>query len=247
MKIKTINNVTIKPIKHEKLDIPIKGSDLFQEAYCNVFICAKKKSGKSTVIYRILQKCTGKDTKVHIFASTVHRDPTYQKIIEYFDNHEIDYDTYTSLNEDGENVLQTIINELNTEQSSESDEETEPEPENVMMFGDTKLKVSKKKRKSKFLSPKHIFVFDDLGATLRDKSIDSLMKVHRHYLSKCIFSSQYLNDLSPQARLQLDYVLLFKGLPMMKLGEIYKDIDPPINAPKTKYWMFKTGLAFYLE
>jgi hypothetical protein len=20
--------------------------------------------------------------------------------------------------------------------------------------------------------------------------------------------------------------------------EIYKDIDPPINAPKTKYWMF---------
>ena len=138
-------------------------------------------------------------------------------------------------------------------ENSDSESEEEQPQQKSIDFGDTKLRVTttKKKRKPKYLSPKHIFIFDDLGQTLRDKSIDSLMKVHRHYLSKCIFSSQYLNDLSPQARLQLDYVLLFKGLPMTKLAEIYKDIDLSVEFEEfLKMYNISTNLKynfFYID
>lgn len=244
IRVKKINNVTVKPIKQMKNDLIVKGEELFSEPYCNVFLCAKKKSGKSTVIYNILKKCIGKNTKVHIFASTAFSDVTYKRIAEYLDNHEIDYEIYTSIVEEGVNVIKQIIDELNLEAQNKEEEEQKP-AEPVMIEMGEKERPVRKPRKPKYLAPEHLFIFDDLGATLRDKAIDSLLKVNRHYKSKVIISSQYLNDLSPQARLQLDYVLLFKGLPMEKLGQIYKDIDLSIDFDEfLKYYEIATNEKF---
>lgn len=240
---KKINNVTVQPIQHKHNNLPVKGSELFSEPYCNVFLCAKKKSGKSTVIYNIVKKCIGKESRVHIFASTAFSDPTYKSITDYLEKHEIDYEIFTSIIEGGQNQVSQIIEELNQEaeerlafvlEEDVTDEATEPE---IVDFGNVVRKKKRPKRKQKYLYPEHVFIFDDLGATLRDKSIDSLLKVNRHYKSKVIISSQYLNDLSPQARLQLDYVLLFKGLPMDKLAQVYKDVDLSID--------FNTFIQYY--
>lgn len=250
MKIKTINNVVIKPIKSEKQLLPVKGSELFVEPYCNVFLCAKKKSGKSTVIYRILQKCVGKKTKVYIFASTVHRDPAYAKIQDYLDAHNIDYEVFTSIKENGVNLVTDIMKELH-EGTEEAETPMNQVPVKQKLLIDYEEPPKERVVKPKYIAPENIFIFDDLGSTLRDKAIDSLLKVNRHTKSKVIISSQYLNDLSPQSRLQLDYVLLFKGLPTEKLEQVYKDTDISID-PQDFFDMYEVATEnkynfFYID
>lgn len=229
MKLQKINNVQVRPIvDNEITDKKILGSKLFPEPFCNIFICAKKKSGKTTVIYKILHDCCHKRTRVFLFASTVHKDATYKKIIAYLEKKDVEVQTFTGLYDDQkQNIVKDILRELGDEEMSCSDSEDEDMGLHVN-FGDEVQTKPRKYRPSK-IYPEVIFIFDDLGNTLRDPAIDSLLKVNRHYKSKVIISSQYLNDLSPQARLQLDYVLLFRGLPMEKLLQIYKDTDLAVD------------------
>ena len=56
-----------------------------------------------------------------------------------------------------------------------------------------------------------------------------MLKTNRHYKSKCIISSQYVNDLVPMARRQIDYYLLFGGINEQKLKEIYMNADLNIS------------------
>ena len=53
-----INKEVVKPIpKTNNNDQIVKGKDLFHLLYANIFICAKKNSGKSTVISKIIKSC----------------------------------------------------------------------------------------------------------------------------------------------------------------------------------------------
>lgn len=53
VQIQKINNHKVKPVPIDDLDPdndkPVKGADILPEIYSNVFILAKKKSGKSTL------------------------------------------------------------------------------------------------------------------------------------------------------------------------------------------------------
>ena len=72
-----------------------------------------------------------------------------------------------------------------------------------------------------------------------------ILKSHQHYKFKCIISSQYFNDLPPDARNQIDYMLLFPNIPMDKIKDTYKELDLSIpleifltcykNSTKQKY------------
>jgi len=226
MKIKKINDVVIKPIvDNVHYSKPIKGGDLFREPYANIFLLAKKKSGKTTIIYKILKECVGRDTRVYIFSSTVMKDKTYQHISEMLEDKKITFELFTSIyTEDKFNIIKDILDESIDE---ENEDEEAPKFKKVINFGDVNEEESKKK--VKYIAPEIIFVFDDMGNMLKDPTIDTLLKTNRHYKSKCIISSQYLTDLTPQSRLQLDYVLVFKGLPLEKLETIYKDTDLSVD------------------
>ncbi len=52
-----INSVRVKPIKlEEEADTrPVRGADLISDCFANIFLCAKKKKGKSTVIMTLLK------------------------------------------------------------------------------------------------------------------------------------------------------------------------------------------------
>lgn len=226
MKIKKVNNIVIKPIKEENQNVlPVKGQELIDNCYANIFCLAKKKSGKTTVIYRLMQKTIGKDTKVFIFCSTVHKDPAYKKMMDDFDDRGIYFEAYTSIYEEGENILENIINEMKVSEKQEEQNPIKVQPLKSLMFGTGEETVEPKKKKPKYLTPEYVFIFDDLGQTLRDKTVEQLLKTNRHYKSRVIISSQYLNDLLPASILQLDYLLMFKGLPIEKLEEVYKKID----------------------
>ena len=73
-----------------------------------------------------------------------------------------------------------------------------------------------------------MIVFDDLSGELKSKSLLNLLKKNRHYKSKLIISSQWIHDLLPESRKQLDVFIVFKGFTKLKMMEIYKDCDSSI-------------------
>ena len=83
-------------------------------------------------------------------------------------------------------------------------------------------------RKPKYRSPEYLIILDDLSTELKSTSVTALLKKNRHFKAKIILSSQYLNDLLPAARKQLDYAILFRGHSEKKIAEIHRDLDVSI-------------------
>ena len=258
MKTTKVNNVKIKPIITDSHPVEKIGAyKLFPEIYCNVAIVAKKKSGKTSVLYNCLEKCVGKNTHVWLFSSTIHRDATYKSILEMLEKKKCQVSTFSHFIEDGGNILEEIINELKSV-IGDSDKEggsvipEEPSPYDRLQqtqqckvkFGDGKSEEQKEKeeerkyireekaKKKKTLYPEHIFCFDDLGSDMRNKSITQLLRTNRHFKSKVFLLGHSLTDIDPVSRKQLDYALIFKSFSEEKLKDLYRDLDLSIEFEK---------------
>lgn len=234
LKVKKINDIRVKPPKTlQKNKLPVKGADLFEEPYANIFICSRKKSGKSVVIYNILKKCVGKDTKVIFFCSTLYKDDVYKGAMEMLEKKGIEYIPYTSLKDGDTDNLQLLVEALG-KQAEKDKELSEDEPQNApsLLFEEENAEEGDDggtPRPSKYVAPEFIIVLDDLSDELKSKSLVSLLKKNRHYKTKIICSSQYYNDLLPESRKQIDYVLIFHNIPEAKLMEIYRDCNLSVS------------------
>jgi len=265
--LKQINSKYVNAIPIPDEDIrPIKGYDICEEVYANIFLCAKKKSGKTSALFKIMKECCVKKTIIYIFCSTAYKDKNWIQIRKYFKNKGMELHVFTSIFEDGEDQLANLIEDLKQEakeaeeaQDQEQEKENEEEPD-VNRCDDILGKLEqmyirsssrgipkdkeeqdeeepKRKRKSKYLAPEYMIIFDDLSSELKSKSLLSLLKFNRHFKSKLIISSQWLHDLLPESRKQIDLFLIFRGFPPKKLAEIYKDCDSGIP--------FETFLKLY--
>jgi hypothetical protein len=222
IKIKTINHELVKPIKLPKIEEKnIKGYDLFPELYANIFILGKKKSGKTSVIFKILKSCCNKKTIVVIFCSTVHKDSNYIEIVKYLEKNDIQVKTYTSLFEDGINQLELLTSVL---QEPEQKPEKKTEKTQYLLFNDDSSD-EEYEYKPKKIAPEYIFILDDLSTELHDKAVSALLKKNRHFKTKIIISSQYYNDLAKDCRQQIDYMLMFPNIPNDKVESVYKELD----------------------
>ena len=113
MQMKKINDIQVLPVIVSALnEDQILGYQYFKNLYTNIYICSKRKSGKSTVIYNILKNCVGKKTNVVFFCSTIHRDDTYQKLLEMLEKKKINVMVHSHFIEDKHNILQEILSEL---------------------------------------------------------------------------------------------------------------------------------------
>jgi hypothetical protein len=240
IRLQTVNKEVVKTLPVEIDNRPVLGEAICKEPYANIFLCAKKKSGKTLTVAHILKKCAAKDTKIFVFASTFYKDKNWKAIQRMLDKKGIEYEGFTSMNEDGENILDEIIKPLRVEPEQEKEEEEEEvsSPDALLEqllnefqhgYNEQEDKKEKKERKSKYLAPKYIFVFDDLSNELKSPVFVKFLKENRHYLCKTIISSQYLCDLLPESRKQIDLWIIFKGQPADKLKEIYKDADLAIG------------------
>lgn len=230
---KKINDIKIDPLILNPEPKNILGYELFPTLHANIFICAPKNSGKTTVIKTILDKCADKDTHIIIFCATVNNDKSWIAIKENLRKRKIYYTAYNSIYTDnGSNIIDAFIKTLQEEEGLEPYEEHDPNlPEKVevkndlILFGDDSNTVKRKKRK-KYISPKYIIVMDDLSTELKDKAIPKLMKIHRHFDTKIIISSQSWLDTDPKIRKgNLDYVLLFKNIPEDILERIHEELS----------------------
>lgn len=222
--LKRINNekVSAVPIIGGADTRPIKGAELFSEPYGNIFLLAKKKSGKSSVIYKIINDCSERNTKVMAFCSTVHKDNVWLQIANLCQKKGIYFEAHTSIKEDGVDILDEFL------KCETAPEEEKEEKCSNLLFDDEKPREKKPKK----LACEWLIVLDDLSSELKYPSVDALLKKNRHLKAKVIVSSQYICDLRPEARKQLDYVLVFKSLPKEKLETLYKDTDISLDFNK---------------
>ncbi|MDR3571311.1 MAG: hypothetical protein P4L81_03885 [Candidatus Pacebacteria bacterium] len=238
--VKKINDEVVKPIPllTQPDKRPIKGSDLFPELYANVFFCAKKKSGKTVALCRSIRKCCGPKTKIMVFSSTFHRDPNWTTMKLWAQKKGVPLQGYTSLvDDDGTNLLGDLIKGLQAE-----DDDEEEEQRGLL---DSSDEEEEKERPAKYQAPEWIFVLDDLSDELKKPIIATFLKKNRHFKSKVFVSSQYMNDLFPAARKQLDYVILFRGHSQKKIDEIHRDVDIHISKEEFYYlYQFATEKPF---
>ena len=235
MQTKDINDIKIRPVVHLALEpTEILGYDYFPTLYSNIYICSKRRSGKTTLIYNILKHCVSKRTNVVFFCSTIHRDSTYKLILEMLAKKKVNVVSYDHFIDGKENVLNGILEELNADLEAKEEEKIKKEEEKLNpkpkmeLFPKDEPK-ERKERKAKKLAPEYVFIFDDLGNDLRHPSITQLCKVSRHYKCKLIFSSQYIHDLSNSAIKNLDYTLIFKSFNREKLMTLYDALDLSIE------------------
>jgi len=234
--LQQINNQRVRAIPLPEEDLrPIKGFDVCEEVYANIFLCARKNSGKTSALFKIVKECATKKTIIIVFCSTAYKDKNWIQIRKYFERKDMDIRIHTSIYEDGQDQLQILIEDLKREaKEKEEDEEDESEEEEMdrcdsilarlgeMHIGGLKQneedkKKKRKERKCKYQSPEYIIIFDDLSSELKSPSLISLMKFNRHFKSKLIISSQYLNDLKPESRKQLHLIMIFKGFAEKKI------------------------------
>ena len=133
-----------------------------------------------------------------------------------------------------DNMLNSILEELNQGLEAEEEEKERAKAENLEpkpkleLFPKEEVK-ERKERKPKKLAPEYVFIFDDLGSDLQHASIAQLCKVSRHYKAKLIFSSQYIHDLSNSAIKNIDYALIFRSFNKEKLLSLYEGLDLSIT------------------
>ena len=123
MKKIKINDIDVVPVIVSNLnEDQILGYQYFKTLYTNIYICSKRKSGKSTVIYNILKNCVGKKTNVVFFCSTIHRDDTYKKVLEMLEKNKVNVMAHTHFIEDKHNILQEILAELDGQLAEEKEQ-----------------------------------------------------------------------------------------------------------------------------
>ena len=243
--LKQINRQFVKAIPIPDEDKrPIKGYDICEEVYANIFLCARKKSGKTSALFKIMKECCVKKTIIVVFCSTAYKDKNWIQIRKYFENKGMDIRVHTSLYEEGEDKLNSLIEDLKTE-AKEKEEEKEPQEEievdrcddilarlgSLPKQAEEEEEKERKPRKSKYQAPEYMIIFDDLSSELKSRSLLSLLKFNRHFKSKLIISSQWLHDLLPESRKQIDLFMIFKGFPEDKVALIYKDCDSSVPFP----------------
>ena len=222
---KKVNNVKIRLVPDEKAEYtrPIKGYDVCQHLYGNIFLCAKKNSGKTTVIWNFIDRCAGRDTVIIAFVSTLNNDPNWRAMQKKCEEKGLPVIGYTSLKEDGVDQLDALIKSLQDKAGDEKAEAAPPTPTTAlphMGLPGTETKETKKKR-TPYRAPDYIIILDDLADELRNKSVATLLKKNRHFKCKVIVSSQWLNDLAPESLRQMSVVCMFRGFSLDKLEEFH--------------------------
>ena len=111
---KRINKVRVKAISKENISLDhIKGSELFEDVYPNVFLLSKKNQGKTTVAFNILKQKANKNTTVIFFVGQLYKDQSYKVIVNYLKRKNIPYVLNNSIMDDeGQDQLRELLDHL---------------------------------------------------------------------------------------------------------------------------------------
>lgn len=207
----------------------VKFGDVFSNPYNTTFLCAKRKSGKTSVLAEILDKTSNKHTIFWIFCATTNIDDSWKSILKILEDKGCVVNVFDSIMEGKRNQLNEIIDSL----SKASEDASEPPPKIVKkLIYDGQDEPEKKERKPRKISPEHIFVCDDISHELKNPALYKLLKNGRHLKASVYLSFQYPNDLLPQGWKNCEYAICFKSFSEDKLEHIHKHLDLTIPMEK---------------
>ena len=258
--IKKVNDEIIIPRKVKNIHDPkrIVGYQLFPDVYSNILITAKKNSGKTNVVMKILDRCVGDNTEIIAFVGTLNKDQIWLDAQKRWGEQ---FTGYTSIIDDetGEDRIKNLVEDLKAQAEEEeaalklalqkkalekklSRNEKYKIPEHLVMLAKKEFKQMniiepEEEEKDKMIAPEFIIIFDDISNELHNKHLLKLVKEGRHYHCKIIISSQYLLDTKPALIKQIDYFLIFAKIGDDKLHRIYDNSDLIID--------FDTLIALY--
>ena len=237
LSVSKLNDIDIKPIiDNSKVDPKrIIGYDWFPEPYCNVALIARKMSGKSTVIYRAMEKCAIKGTNVMIFASTVNNDATYKKMVGMLKKKGCNVQTRTHfIDDNGVDNIKLFLDVLSKGSENDEDAVAEEIPKFFIDRGqfdhiikkpeeeeeEAKKKKKKKKKTNTKISPETILIFDDMSTCMRNKTISQLLTKNRHYKLKVFIACHSVVNLDRQGLRMIDYFMVFPNISEEKIEEL---------------------------
>lgn len=145
--LKKVNNEVVEPIKIKKKDdLPVKGSNIYPTPFVNVAFCAKTKSGKTSLIFKMIKERVDKDTQIIAFVSTINVDAVWKEIKKWCKKHEITFQGLSSLKEGKNDYLDSFVKNLEEKHGEESDLESDlEEPEDYDEEEEIKMKKMNEK------------------------------------------------------------------------------------------------------
>ena len=243
MQKQKINDLFIEPVRlgKEAKSKHIVGYDFYEDPYTSIVCLARTGSGKTTVIYRALEACAHKKTKVYIFCSSIHTDPMYAKMTDMLKGKGCDVQAFDDIvdKKGKRNYLQEIVDQLSMDsetktkkgklkQSEIKDLKTPfimtPEIKELLTKGSKTPKNETKEKKSKKIYPENIFIIDDLADLARSNIVSRLLTRSRHLKSKVFISCHYISNLNPTALRQIGYYHIFKNQNEEKINELSNKI-----------------------
>lgn len=197
---------------------------LFRDNNPNIYLLAKRKTGKTTVIHHILKTLTNPDTIVIFFCSQLYKDKSYMAILQDLKRRGVPFIMETSfIDAQGENQLKALVQHLK-------------------LGGDSKWLELDGFRDQNDISEssinpvdpaKIIIVIDDMSKETRyETNLFELLKANDHAGATVIISTQNKSDLPPQAIQQFTYVLAFSKIPLDKLKDLHRDLGLTIDFKK---------------
>ena len=225
-------------------ELPLKGHELIDQNYCNVFLAAVTRSGKTVTLNHLIKHTIDKRTRVVIFAHTVHIDPTYIDLIKWLERKGIEHVVYTSLTDGKIDNIQTELDII------ESNMNTNPKIDNIYTAHRTTIynqfpsiytvHTNASRSTPKIMDespvvykdsvPENISILDDLSKTaLRNTRIINLLKESRHYRLRVFISSQGLLHITPDAMQNLWSVYLYKGFSKKQIYQLAERISTSLS------------------
>lgn len=251
---KHVKRLIPKPKDDQKY--PVLGSDIIKSLYSLIDIQARPGSGKTTLIFDMLNSKCGPKTTVIIFSGSADLDDNMIYIIDWLKENHIRHAVHGDLVDENDNSIIDAFKKSWDIQRMK-DEEMKSGTGNLQYYDrpvpiggswSSEVKEVKEKKFYKTLDPHlvkiggvtyeypaNILIFDDLGGKMRGKQakeLEKFAKLHRHYKSLMIFSTQDLVDHSPGLRNIIKDWFLFSDIDQKRLIEIYKSVGASISESK---------------
>jgi len=219
--------------------------------YFTASFYAKRRSGKTYLIFQLLKALVKKHSDIYIFSPTAHLDKTWKEITSWLDSKGLNYTIYTELtDDDGNDIISDLLTQWSTppEPEEDSDSEEELEKESFSMYNETlinKLEKPKSKRKKKKKPPPppdRWLILDDMSEHLKGRSIRKLFFNGRHYNAKILTSCHDVKKQSPDLIANSVYSFLFKRLSDERISHIRDKLDLDVD-DKTFANMYKKATS----
>lgn len=225
---KKINNLKVNVYKPKvEKQKKIQGSEIVgTNLYWNCCLIAQKNSGKSNLIWNILERTASKKTTLIFFVGTINQDDTYIAMIKHFQEKGITCITHDSIFIDKVNLLDIYIKKFKEVAMVKKQKEEkmgidadEIKTINVDDPDDDIIEYKKEKKQS----CETIMIFDDLADQV--KHLESISKIHRHLHVSILTATQYIHDLSKAFFLQQNFIILFPNFSIEKLKILYDNVS----------------------